>query len=84
MIDWTVILVALAASLPATLTAVGAFILAFLNRAKIEQIHTSTNSMKDALVKAVRDASYAEGREAGRNEPPKVPASSPPAAPPST
>lgn len=35
---------------------------------KVEVIHAATNSMKDALVKSTGEASFAEGREAGRAE----------------
>ena len=34
----------------------------------VTKIEVATNSMKDALVKATGDASFAAGREEGRNE----------------
>lgn len=38
------------------------------NAQKIETIHTATNSMKDALVKATSVAGIAEGRQMERDE----------------
>jgi hypothetical protein len=42
--------------------------LQLLSLIKIEKIHKATNSMKDALVESTKKSSFAEGREAGRDE----------------
>jgi len=44
-------------------------LLTFWNNRKIEQVHRATNSMKDELVREVKQASHAEGLKEGREEP---------------
>jgi hypothetical protein len=48
--------------------AIGALILGILNRSKIEQVHLSTNSKMDALIKSVGEAEKAKGIIEGRAE----------------
>ncbi len=55
------VLVALIAAAPSVLLGV-------LNLLKTEKVHKATNSMKDALIETTKTSSFAEGREAGRDE----------------
>lgn len=75
MIDWTQILQAFIASVPVTITAIAALIVAMRNSAKatmrdakVEEIHRATNGITAALVKSTRSGALSEGHEAGVKE----------------
>ncbi len=56
------------AQLVTAFASLGALLLSWQNSWKIEEVHKATNSMKDELVKEVREASLAEGLKIGREE----------------
>lgn len=61
MIDWTSVLLALAAGLPATIAAIGAVIIALYTNRKVEEVRHATNSMKDDLVRITGESEKAKG-----------------------
>lgn len=71
-LDRTAVLIAVIASVPPTLTAAGALVVALKTQDKVavvadkvEVVHRATNSMKDALVKVTRSDALQEGHAQG-------------------
>ena len=62
MVDWTPVLIALAAGLPATIAAVAALIANLRTAAKVEEVRHATNSMKDELVRVTGESEKAKGK----------------------
>lgn len=58
----------LVTSIAAMIAAIGAVAMSARNRVAIEQVHVATNSMKDALVKAVGEQEHAKGVIQGAQE----------------
>jgi hypothetical protein len=57
--------IALIASIPPTLVAVGAVILGFVNKSGISGVHLTMNSRMDELLSAARAAAHDAGRREG-------------------
>lgn len=74
-VDWTTVLLALIAGLPAMLASMTAAVLSFRNTLQIERVadkveivHKATNSMKDQLVAVTRSDAMQTGHAEGRAE----------------
>jgi len=56
------------ASICTALAAMGACVLSWVNKGKIQEVHLSINSRMDQLLKEARDAAHAAGASQQRNE----------------
>lgn len=55
----------LVSTLPATIAALGALIIAFRTGKRVDQVYHATNSMKDELVRVTAQSEFAKGALAG-------------------